>query len=62
MNRLHTRGIVSFLLQYEIRSSWWASLVSWNWAQNIAACWFARKVRVKFGRYSAWLNREGGSP
>lgn len=38
-------------LDYEIRSSWWASSISWNWAQDLAGRYFAWKVKRKYSRY-----------
>ena len=39
------------ILDYEIRSSWWASWISNNWLQEISASWFAWKVNRKFRRW-----------
>lgn len=39
-------------LDYEIRSSWWASLVSWDWMQKITGKYFAWKTKRKYERYS----------
>ena len=38
-------------LDYEIRSSWWASLVWWKWGQDFAARYFAWKTKRKYNRY-----------
>ena len=40
-------------IDYEVRSSWWASLVGVGWMQDLAAAYFARKARRKWARYSA---------
>lgn len=45
----------SDLLDYEIRSSWWACWVSWPWAQALAGKYFAWKVNRKCGRWVASL-------
>lgn len=39
-------------LDYELRSSLWASLLSADWLQRIAARYFAGKVRRKHRRYA----------
>jgi len=39
------------ILDYEIRSSWWASIISWAWLQNISATYFAWKTKTKYARY-----------
>ena len=38
-------------LDYEIRSSWWASFIWWNWGRNLAGMWFAWKTKRKYSRY-----------
>lgn len=38
-------------VMYEIRGSWWASFVSWPWAQEISGRYFAWKVKRKHRRY-----------
>lgn len=45
------------VLKYEVAASWWAELVGWDWAQNIAGKYFAWKVRRKWNRYRAMLER-----
>lgn len=45
-------------LDYEIRSSWWACWIGWNWAQELAGKYFAWKVRVKYARYKQSKERE----
>ncbi len=49
-----------FFLDYEIRSSWWASWIGWNWGQELAGKYFAWKVKRKYARYNqskAWEQR-----
>ncbi len=41
------------LMHYEIQSSRWASYISWNWAQELSARYFAKKVKRKYRRYIA---------
>jgi len=43
------------LLDYEVFSSWWACLLSWDWAQGLAAKYFAWKVNRKYRRYEKSL-------
>ncbi len=38
-------------LDYEIRSSWWASFIFWDWGQDLSARYFAWKVNRKMRRY-----------
>jgi hypothetical protein len=38
-------------LDYEIRSSWWAELIWFEWGQNLAASYFVWKVKRKYKRY-----------
>ena len=40
-------------LEYEIESSWWAELIGAAWAQDLAARYFAWKVKRKMGRIFA---------
>jgi hypothetical protein len=42
---------------WEVASSWWAKFVTWKWAQNLAACYFAWKVGRKWRNYEAHHNR-----
>ena len=42
-----------YMLDYEIRASWWACYVSWGWARNVAASYFAWKVNRKVNRWRA---------
>ena len=44
-------------LAYEIASSWWAPLVSWGWAQNLAGIYYARKASRKHGRITRRIKR-----
>jgi hypothetical protein len=39
------------ILDYEVSSSWWASKLSSNWMQELAAWYFAKKVNRKYIRY-----------
>ena len=41
------------ILDYEVCSSWWASWIWFESGQNIAASYFAWKVKRKYGRYVA---------
>lgn len=38
-------------LDYEIRSSWWASWIWWSWGQELAGSYFAWKTAKKMARY-----------
>lgn len=38
-------------LDYEIRSSWWASWVGIGWVQQLAGRYFAWKTKRKYVRY-----------
>ncbi len=42
---------LSFFLDYEIRSSWWASWVGWDWGQELSGKYFAWKTSRKYARY-----------
>jgi len=42
---------LSVFLDYEIRSSWWASWISWNWGQELSGKYFAWKTSKKYARY-----------
>ena len=42
---------IAEVLDYEIRSSWWAPWISYKWAQNLAASYYSYKVSRKFNRY-----------
>lgn len=42
---------LSVFLDYEIRSSWWASWIGWNWGQEISGKYFAWKASKKYARY-----------
>lgn len=44
-------GMRKCFLDYEIASSFWASLVWWSWGQDICARYFAWKVTKKYDRY-----------
>lgn len=47
-------------LDYEVRSSWWASWIGWDWGQELAGSYFAWKTRRKYTRYKTsalWLQR-----
>jgi hypothetical protein len=52
-----TDSYLSFLLDYEIRSSWWASCIFWNWGQKLSGKYFSWKTSRKYARYKeskAW--------
>jgi hypothetical protein len=38
-------------LDYEIRSSWWADLIWFEWGQNLAVRYFVWKVKRKYKKY-----------
>ena len=40
-------------LDYEVQSSLWAGWVSWKWGQELAAKYYAAKVKRKVGRINA---------
>lgn len=42
---------ISDFLDYEIRSSWWASWIGCEWGQRLAGKYFAWKVKRKYVRY-----------
>ncbi len=42
---------LSVFLDYEIRSSWWASWIGWNWGQELSGKYFAWKTIRKYARY-----------
>lgn len=42
------------ILDYEIRASWWAHLIGNDRIQDVAARYFAWKVRRKYARYERW--------
>jgi len=42
---------VQDFLEYEIRSSIWASFIFWDWGQNLSVKYFAWKVGRKYHRY-----------
>ena len=48
LNRRLTRGEV---LDYEIRSHWLASWISFKWGQDLLASYFVWKVKRKYKRY-----------
>lgn len=43
------------ILNYEVRSSWWASWIGWSWGQDLASKYFAWNVRRKHRRYAYWM-------
>jgi len=47
----HANIPMSVFLDYELRSSLWASWIGWDWAQNISAKYFVWKVLRKYARY-----------
>ncbi len=38
-------------IEYEIRSSWWASWIGWDWGQELSGKYFAWKTSRKYARY-----------
>ena len=46
---------LDFLLEYEIRSSWWASYIGWDWGKELSGRYFANKVTRKYKRYKRSL-------
>jgi hypothetical protein len=42
---------LSIFLDYEIRSSWWASWIGWDWGQELSGKYFAWKTSRKYARY-----------
>jgi len=42
---------LSVFLDYEIRSSWWASWIGWNWGRELSGKYFAWKTIRKYARY-----------
>lgn len=42
---------LSVFLDYEIRSSWWASWISWDFGQELSGKYFAWKTSRKYARY-----------
>jgi hypothetical protein len=45
LSDLHT------FVEYEVRASWWASWISWDWGQYLVAKYFAWKIKKKYERY-----------
>ncbi len=43
--------LIAFLIEYEIRASWWTGYVSSDGLQGLAARYFARKTKRKLKRY-----------
>lgn len=39
-----------FLIEYEVKSSWWTKYISFDWMQELAARYFAWKVERKIAR------------
>ena len=50
-NRMLADSSLSVFLDYEIRSSWWASWIGWNWGQELSGKYFAWKTSRKYARY-----------
>lgn len=46
------------VLDYEIRSSWWASFIFWSWGQTMVGNYFAWRVRRKHKRYIQSMSLE----
>jgi len=47
---------LSFFLEYEIGSSWWASWIGWDWGQKLSGKYFVWKVKRKYARYKQFKN------
>tara|TARA_R110002033_G_scaffold60171_1_gene110189 strand:+ start:4899 stop:5153 length:255 start_codon:yes stop_codon:yes gene_type:complete len=45
-------------LDYEIRSSWWASWIFFEWGQEISGAYFAWKTKRKYNRYIKTIQRQ----
>lgn len=45
------------ILSYECYSSWWVELIGWEWGQNLASWYLARKVERKYRRYVYAIER-----
>lgn len=39
------------ILQYEIFSSWWTPYCHFDWMNNLASVYYAKKAERKFNRY-----------
>lgn len=52
MKSLKKELSIQDVLDYEIRSSWWASWIGWNWGQELAGKYFAWKTTKKYARYN----------
>ena len=50
---MNTDETLRLFVDYEVRSSWWASFIGWTWLQNIAAWYFAAKTHRKWKRWLA---------
>lgn len=42
---------IKLFLDYEIRSSWWAQYIWWDWGRALAGRYFAWKTKRKFDRF-----------
>jgi hypothetical protein len=42
---------ITFFLDYEIKSSWWAGWIGWNWGQELSVKYFIWKTKRKYSRY-----------
>lgn len=51
VNVLLADSSLSVFLDYEIRSSWLASWIGWNWGQELSGKYFAWKTSRKYARY-----------
>lgn len=55
---------MEMIIDYEIRSSWWACWIGWDWGQALSGKYFAWKTRQKYARYKTskmWEHRIGSS-
>lgn len=50
IDNMRRKQETDFLIDYEVRGTWWAQLISLTPLQNLAAKYFAAKVRRKYNR------------
>jgi hypothetical protein len=48
-------------LDYEIRSSWWACLLPWDWMHRLAARYFYKRVKRRHARYKKYKHLQAKS-
>lgn len=49
---------MQIFFDYEIRGTWWVGFIWFTWGQNLAAKYFAWKVRKKYNRYFLSRNKK----